>query len=226
MGVEIMSKIKVCIFDAYGTLFDVNAACRELSIEVGEKWQALSNLWRLRQVEYTWLRNSMDSYIDFWKITGDALEYAMDVLDIKNIELKNKLLDLYYKLEAYPEVKKVLIELKKEGYQTGILSNGSQPMLESAVKNAGIESYLDKILSVEICKVYKPSKKVYELVENKFQIEKNEVAFFSSNAWDMHAAANFGFKTIWINRFEGKLERLPGKPYAEVKSLENIIKIL
>ena len=165
-----MSKIKVCIFDAYGTLFDVNAACRELSIEVGEKWQTLSNLWRLRQVEYTWLRNSMDSYIDFWKITGDALEYAMDVLDIKNIELKNKLLDLYYKLEAYPEVKKVLIELKKEGYQTGILSNGSQPMLESAVKNAGIESYLDKILSVEICKVYKTSKKLYELLKNKFQI--------------------------------------------------------
>jgi 2-haloacid dehalogenase len=99
-------------------------------------------------------------------------------------------------------------------------------MLASAVKNAGIESYLDKILSVEICEVYKPSKKVYELVENKFQIDKNEVAFFSSNAWDMHAAANFGFKTIWINRFEGKLERLPGKPYAEVKSLENIIEIL
>ena len=221
-----MSKIKVCIFDAYGTLFDVNAACRELSIEVGEKWQGLSNLWRLRQVEYTWLRNSMDSYIDFWKITGDALEYAMDVLDIKNVELKNKLLDLYYKLEAYPEVKKVLMELKKEGYQTGILSNGSQSMLASAVKNAGIESYLDKILSVEICEVYKPSKKVYELVENKFQIDKNEVAFFSSNAWDMHAAANFGFKTIWINRFEGKLERLPGKPYAEVKSLENILEIL
>ncbi len=221
-----MKDIKAIVFDAYGTLFDVNSAAEKCKGKIGDKWEGFANFWRTTQLEYTWLRNSMDSYIDFWKITGDALEYAMDVLDIKNIELKNKLLDLYYKLEAYPEVKKVLIELKKEGYQTGILSNGSQPMLESAVKNAGIESYLDKILSVEICKVYKPSKKVYELVENKFQIEKNEVVFFSSNAWDMHAAANFGFKTIWINRFGGKLERLPGKPYAEVKSLENIIKIL
>jgi len=221
-----MSITKVCIFDAYGTLFDVNAACRELSIEVGEKWQDLANLWRLRQVEYTWLRNSMNEYIDFWEITGNALEYAMDVLEIKNQELKDKLLSLYYKLDAYPEVKKVLKKLKKEGYQTGILSNGSLNMLSSAVKNANIQNYLDKVLSVETCKIYKPSNKVYELVKKNYYVENNEVAFFSSNAWDMHAAANFGFKTIWINRFEGKLERLPGKPYAIVKSLDDIIEII
>ena len=221
-----MSITKVCIFDAYGTLFDVNAACRELSIEVGEKWQDLANLWRLRQVEYTWLRNSMNEYIDFWEITGNALEYAMDVLEIKNQELKDKLLGLYYKLDAYPEVKKVLKKLKKEGYQTGILSNGSLNMLSSAVKNANIQNYLDKVLSVETCKIYKPSNKVYELVKKNYYVENNEVAFFSSNAWDMHAAANFGFKTIWINRFEGKLERLPGKPYAIVKSLDDIIEII
>ena len=221
-----MSITKVCIFDAYGTLFDVNAACRELSIEVGEKWQDLANLWRLRQVEYTWLRNSMNEYIDFWEITGNALEYAMDVLEIKNQELKDKLLGLYYKLDAYPEVKKVLKKLKKEGYQTGILSNGSLNMLSSAVKNANIQNYLDKVLSVETCKIYKPSNKVYELVKKNYYVENNEVAFFSSNAWDMHAAANFGFKTIWINRFEGKLERLPGKPYAIVKSLEDIMEII
>ena len=221
-----MSITKVCIFDAYGTLFDVNAACRELSIEVGEKWEDLANLWRLRQVEYTWLRNSMNEYIDFWEITGNALEYAMDVLEIKNQELKDKLLGLYYKLDAYPEVKKVLKKLKKEGYQTGILSNGSLNMLSSAVKNANIQNYLDKVLSVETCKIYKPSNKVYELVKKNYYVENNEVAFFSSNAWDMHAAANFGFKTIWINRFEGKLERLPGKPYAIVKSLDDIIEII
>ena len=221
-----MDVTKVCIFDAYGTLFDVNAACRELSKEVGEKWQDLAKLWRLRQVEYTWLRNSMNEYINFWYITEDALEYAMETLNIKNEELKNKLLDLYLKLEAYPEVEKVLMQLKKEGYQTGILSNGSEEMLASAVKNAKLENLLDKVLSVEKCKVYKPSSKVYDLVEKELNIKKSNVAFFSSNAWDMHAAAHYGFKTIWVNRFEGNLERLPGKPYKIVKSLKKIVDIL
>ena len=221
-----MEKTKVCIFDAYGTLFDVNAACRELSIEVGEKWQELSTLWRLRQVEYTWLRNSMNEYIDFWKITENALEYAMEVLNIENKILKNKLLDLYLKLEAYPEVENILTKLKERGFQTGILSNGSDKMLESAVKNAQIENLLDEVISVEKCKVFKPSSKVYDLVNDAFNVKNNQVAFFSSNAWDMHAAANYGFKTIWVNRFNGKLERLPGKPEAIVKSLDGILKIL
>jgi 2-haloacid dehalogenase len=221
-----MDVVKVCIFDAYGTLFDVNAACRELSKEVGEQWQELATLWRLRQVEYTWLRNSMNEYINFWNITEDALEYAMETLNMKNEELKNKLLDLYLKLEAYPEVEKVLIQLKKEGYQTGILSNGSEEMLASAVKNAKLENLLDKVLSVEKCKVYKPSSKVYDLVEKEFKINKINCAFFSSNAWDMHAAAHYGFKTIWVNRFEGNLEKLPGKPYKIVQTLEKIVDIL
>ena len=221
-----MDVIKVCIFDAYGTLFDVNAACRELSKEVGEQWQELATLWRLRQVEYTWLRNSMNEYINFWNITEDALEYAMETLNMKNEELKNKLLDLYLKLEAYPEVEKVLMQLKKEGYQTGILSNGSEEMLASAVKNAKLENLLDKVLSVEKCKVYKPSSKVYDLVEKEFKINKINCAFFSSNAWDMHAAAHYGFKTIWVNRFEGNLEKLPGKPYKIVQTLEKIVDIL
>ena len=221
-----MDVVKVCIFDAYGTLFDVNAACRELSKEVGEQWQELATLWRLRQVEYTWLRNSMNEYINFWNITEDALEYAMETLNMKNEELKNKLLDLYLKLEAYPEVEKVLTQLKKEGYQTGILSNGSEDMLASAVKNAKLENLLDKVLSVEKCKVYKPSSKVYDLVEKEFKINKINCAFFSSNAWDMHAAAHYGFKTIWVNRFEGNLEKLPGKPYKIVQTLEKIVDIL
>ena len=221
-----MEKTTVCIFDAYGTLFDVNAACRELSIEVGEKWEELATLWRLRQVEYTWLRNSMNEYIDFWKITENALEYAMEVLNIENKILKNKLLDLYLKLEAYPEVENILTKLKERGFKTGILSNGSDKMLESAVKNAQIENLLDEVLSVERCKVFKPSSKVYDLVNDAFKVKNNQVAFFSSNAWDMHAAANYGFKTIWVNRFNGKLERLPGKPEAIVKNLNGILKIL
>ena len=221
-----MNNTKACIFDAYGTLFDVNAACRELSLDVGDKWQDLANLWRLRQVEYTWLRNSMNEYVDFWEITSNALDYAMEVLNIKNIKLRDQLLELYLKLEAYPEVKKVLGKLKDKKFRTGILSNGSRKMLDSAVKNAKIENLLDIVISVEECKIYKPSSKVYDLVKIKTDIDKDKVTFFSSNAWDMHAAANYGFKTIWVNRFDGTLEKLPGKPSAIVKSLNNIDKIL
>ena len=221
-----MNKIKACIFDAYGTLFDVNAACRELSMEVGGNWEKLASLWRLRQVEYTWLRNSMDEYIDFWQITSDALDYAMETLGIKNNELREQLLNLYLKLEAYPEVKVLLTKLKQRGLKTGILSNGSMKMLNSAVDNANIREYLDEILSVEECEIYKPSSKVYDLVKIKMQINKENVLFFSSNAWDMHAASNYGFKTIWVNRFNNKLERLPGKPIDIVNSLDKIDEII
>ena len=221
-----MNKIKACIFDAYGTLFDVNAACRELSKEVGDNWEKLASLWRLRQVEYTWLRNSMDEYIDFWKITSDALDYAMETLGIENNELREELLNLYLKLEAYPEVNDILKKLKQRGLKTGILSNGNMKMLNSAVNNANIREYLDEILSVEDCKIYKPSSKVYDLVKIKMQISKENVLFFSSNAWDMHAASNYGFKTIWVNRFNTKLERLPGKPIDIVSSLDKIDEII
>ena len=221
-----MNKITTCVFDAYGTLFDVNAACRELSKEVGDKWNELSNLWRLRQVEYTWLRNSMKEYIDFWKITSDALDYAMETLNIKNIQLRDELLSLYLKLEAYPEVKSVLENIKNMGLKTAILSNGNKKMLESAVSNAKIQNLIDEILSVDECKVYKPSCEVYDLVESKMGVKKEKVLFFSSNAWDMHAASNYGFKTIWVNRFQGKLEKLPGKPHKIVDSLEQIEKII
>ena len=221
-----MNKIKACVFDAYGTLFDVNAACRELSKEVGDNWEKLASLWRLRQVEYTWLRNSMDEYIDFWKITSDALDYAMETLGIENNELREELLNLYLKLEAYPEVNDLLKKLKQRGLKTGILSNGSMKMLNSAVNNANIREYLDEILSVEECEIYKPSSKVYDLVKIKMQISKENVLFFSSNAWDMHAASNYGFKTIWVNRFNAKLERLPGKPIDIVNSLDKIDEII
>ena len=221
-----MNKIKACVFDAYGTLFDVNAACRELSKEVGDNWEQLASLWRLRQVEYTWLRNSMDEYIDFWQITSDALDYAMETLGIENNELREELLNLYLKLEAYPEVNDLLKKLKQRGLKTGILSNGNMKMLNSAVDNANLREYLDEILSVEECKIYKPSSKVYDLVKIKMQISKENVLFFSSNAWDMHAASNYGFKTIWVNRFNTKLERLPGKPIDIVRSLDKIDEII
>ena len=221
-----MDKITTCVFDAYGTLFDVNAACRELSKEVGDRWNDLSNLWRLRQVEYTWLRNSMNEYIDFWKITSDALDYAMETLNLNNNKLRNDLLSLYLKLEAYPEVKSILEDIKNRGMKTAILSNGNKKMLESAVTNAKIQHLLDKVLSVDDCKIYKPASEVYDLVNKKMGVKKENVLFFSSNAWDMHAASNYGFKTIWVNRFQGKLEKLPGTPYKIINSLEQIEKIL
>ena len=167
-----MNNTKACIFDAYGTLFDVNAACRELSLDVGDQWQDLANLWRLRQLEYTWLRNSMKEYVDFWEITSSALDYAMEVLNIENKKLKKQLLELYLKIEAYPEVKDVLEKLKDKKYKTGILSNGSIKMLDSAVKNAKIENLLDEVISVEECKIYKPSSDVYDLVEKKNRYKK------------------------------------------------------
>jgi 2-haloacid dehalogenase len=193
---------------------------------VGHNWESLASLWRLRQVEYTWLRNSMDEYIDFWQITSHALDYAMETLEIDNIKLKQELLALYLKLEAYPEVKDLLTKLKQKGFKTGILSNGSMKMLNSAVDNANIRELLDQILSVEECKTYKPSKKVYDLVEKIMKVKKENVMFFSSNAWDMHAASNYGFNTIWVNRFNAKLEKLPGKPINIVNSLEKIDEII
>ena len=221
-----MDKITTCVFDAYGTLFDVDAACRELSKEVGDKWNELSSLWRLRQLEYTWLRNSMKEYIDFWKITSDALDYAMENLNIKNIKLRKELLSLYLKLEAYPEVKSVLENIKNMGLKTAILSNGNKKMLESAVSNAKIQDLMDEILSVDDCKVYKPSSEVYDLVESNMGVNKENVLFFSSNAWDMHAASNYGFNTIWVNRFDNKMEKLPGKPNQIINSLDKIEQVL
>jgi 2-haloacid dehalogenase len=168
----------------------------------------------------------MDEYIDFWQITSHALDYAMETLEIDNIKLKQELLALYLKLEAYPEVKDLLTKLKQKGFKTGILSNGSMKMLNSAVDNANIRELLDQILSVEECKTYKPSKKVYDLVEKIMKVKKENVMFFSSNAWDMHAASNYGFNTIWVNRFNAKLEKLPGKPINIVNSLEKIDEII
>ena len=168
----------------------------------------------------------MNEDVDLWEITSNALDYAMEVLNIQNKKIRSQLLELYLKLEAYPEVKELLEKLKDKKYKTGILSNGSKKMLDSAVKNANIDGLLDVVISVEECKIYKPSDKVYDLVERKINIQKDKVVFFSSNAWDMHAAANYGFKTIWVNRFNGKLERLPGKPEAIVKNLDGILKIL
>ena len=170
--------VNICIFDAYGTLFDVTSATRIVANE--EEYSSfpnhsvkVSNSWRIKQLEYSWLRNIMHEYIDFWQITSHALDYAMETLEIDNIKLKQELLALYLKLEAYPEVKDLLTKLKQKGFKTGILSNGSMKMLNSAVDNANIRELLDQILSVDECKIYKPSKKVYDLVEKIMKVKNN-----------------------------------------------------
>lgn len=211
--------IAACVFDAYGTLFDVNAAAERCAGELGDKWQPLANLWRLRQVEYSWLRSVMGEYVDFWQITGDALDYAMASLGIADAGLRQRLMDLYLALDAYPEVADMLATLKAAGMKTAILSNGSPDMLASAVNNAGIGDRLDAVLSVHELSIFKPSPRVYQLAVDRLGVRAEQISFQSSNAWDAHAAANFGFQVVWINRFGQARERLPGTLALELTSL-------
>ena len=173
-----MKKQSIYVFDAYGTLFDVDSACRNLSIKLGKNWTTLSTIWRQKQLEYTWLRNGMDSYKNFWEITKDSLDYAMQSLKITDDNLRGELLDLYFNIESFDEVKRFLTKLKNKNIKTCILTNGNYEMINAAVKNSNLELIIDKILSVEICKKFKPSKEVYQLVINEFKEEKKKLFIF------------------------------------------------
>ena len=214
-----MKNKTIFIFDAYGTLFDVDSACRHMSRKLGEKWSLLSTIWRQKQLEYSWLRNSMDSYINFWEITKNSLDYAMKTLGLEDTKLRQELLDLYYKIECYEEVSVFLQKIKKKKIKTCILSNGSFEMLNSAIKNSKLEKLLDKILSVDICKKFKPSKRVYQIVLDEFKEDLDQYLFFSSNCWDIHGASNFGFNTVWVNRYNKINDLLPGNIDQTIKQL-------
>ena len=218
-----MENEKIYVFDAYGTLFDVDHACKEMAIQLGDNWDKLSSIWRQKQLEYSWLHNSMNEYVSFWKITKDSLEYAMNSLSINSVKIKNELLDLYFKIGAFEEVEEVLKEIKKNKIKTAILSNGSYDMLNSAVKNSKFDELISEIISVDECKKFKPHRDVYQLVIDKFNINKKNCIFFSSNSWDIHGASNFGFQTVWVNRKNNVDEFLPGKVDYQVQSLENYI---
>ena len=218
-----MENEKIYVFDAYGTLFDVDHACKEMAIQLGDNWDKLSSIWRLKQLEYSWLYNSMNEYDSFWKITKDSLEYAMNSLSINSVKIKNELLDLYFKISAFEEVEEVLKKIKKNKIKTAILSNGSYDMLNSAVKNSKFDELISEVISVDECKKFKPHRDVYNLVIDKFNINKKNCIFFSSNCWDIHGASNFGFQTVWVNRKNNIDEFLPGKVDYQVKSLENYI---
>ena len=215
-----MENEKIYVFDAYGTLFDVDHACKEMAIQLGDNWEKLSSIWRQKQLEYSWLYNSMNKYVSFWKITIDSLEYAMNSLSMNSVKIKNELLDLYFKIGAFEEVEEVLKKLKKNKIKTAILSNGSYDMLNSAVKNSKFDELISEIISVDECKKFKPHRDVYQLVIDKFNINKKNCIFFSSNCWDIHGASNFGFQTVWVNRKKNIDELLPGKVDDQVQSLK------
>ncbi len=215
--------IRACVFDAYGTLFDVHAPVQKLAQEIGEKADALSKLWRQKQLEYSWLRSLMGVHADFWHVTGDALDYALAFHGIDDPGLKDELMVLYLKLDAYPDAKAALETLKSRNMRLGILSNGSPSMLEAAVRSAGLEKLLDQVLSVEDVGIYKPSRRVYRLAMQKFTLQDApSICFVSANTWDAQAAAQFGFQVVRIDRFGLPNDKIPGKPAAIVKSLSEL----
>ncbi|QQA43485.1 haloacid dehalogenase type II [Pelagovum pacificum] len=219
--------ITTCIFDAYGTLLDVNAAARTAAAEPGHErlsdaWPALSEAWRRKQLEYSWLRAVADRHTDFWEVTRDALDWAMEATDLDDAILRDRLLDLYRTLDAYPEVPATLAALKDRGLATGILSNGSPAMLSTAVRSAGIEGSLDHVLSVESVGVYKPHPSVYALVTDSFGCTRDDVLFVSSNGWDIAGASAFGFRTLWVNRTGQPQDRLFAGPNATAPDLTSM----
>jgi 2-haloacid dehalogenase len=217
--------VKACIFDAYGTLFDVNAAARTLTQEIGPQWEAFSDLWRQKQLAYSWLRSLTDQYADFRQVTAEALDYAIEANGL-DPSLASRLMALYDQLEAYPEVPALLKGLKAKGYRTGILSNGSPQMLASAIESAAIGALLEQTLSVDSLQRYKPLPAVYQLVVDQFGIPAAEVLFFSSNGWDIAGAAAFGFQTVWVNRSQAPRDRLPSGPDHEVSDLTQALRLL
>ena len=218
--------IGACVFDAYGTLFDVAAAAAQCRDALGDKADELSVLWRTRQLEYTWLRSLMQEYVEFRQVTGDGLDYAMAALGIEDDALRQRLMDIYMRLDAYPEVKDVLSALKAGGIKTAVLSNGSPEMLSSAVDNAGIADLLDDVFSVDSIGVYKPHPSVYQMAVDGLGVDAGRICFMSSNAWDAAASANFGYRVVWVNRFGQPQERIPGEPEHEVKTLEALPPLL
>lgn len=218
--------IQACVFDAYGTLFDVHSAVGRHRSRLGENSDRVSMMWRTKQLEYTWLRSLMGRHADFWKVTGDALDYALDACDAADSALRHDLMEAYLKLDAYPEVPAVLKRIRGRGMKTAILSNGSPAMLESAVRGAGIHNLLDAVLSVEDVGIFKPEPRVYQLAVDRLAVPAGAISFQSSNAWDAVGAATFGMRVAWVNRFGQRRERLTADPDAELETLAELPAIL
>ena len=220
-----MKNIKAIIFDAYGTLFDVNSAAQKCKNKIGDKWEAFANYWRTTQLEYTWLRSLMKRHKDFWQVTEDSLDKSMKVFNIDN-SMRNELLDLYKILSPYPEVPEILKSLKEKDYKLSILSNGTPSLLNELVKSNNLENLFDDVFSIEEVGIYKPDSKVYDLPIKKYKIKNNEVAFLSANTWDVSGGGNYGFNSIWVNRNNNVFDNLDYKPENEIKNLKELVDLI
>ena len=219
-----MKNIKAIIFDAYGTLFDVNSAAEKCRNKLGDKWENFANYWRTTQLEYTWLRSLMGRHRNFWQITEDSLDKSMKTFKIPS-SMRNELLKLYKVLTPFKEVPETLRSLKERKYKLAILSNGTPQLLNDLVKKNKLENLFDEIFSIEHAGIYKPNSKVYDLPIKKYRIKKNEVAFLSSNTWDVSGGGNYGYKAIWVNRNKSIFDNLDYKPSYEIKDLSELLGI-
>ena len=220
-----MRNIKAIIFDAYGTLFDVNSAAERCKNKIGNKWESFANYWRTTQLEYTWLRSLMNRHKDFWHITEDSLDKSMRVFNI-NPKMRNELLDLYKILSLYPEVKETLKLLRKKNIKLSILSNGTPTLLDELVSSNNLKDIFDDIFSVEEAGIFKPDSKVYDLPINKYNIEKNEVLFLSANTWDVSGAGNYGYNTVWVNRNNNIFDKLDFEPNQQISNLSELLDLI
>lgn len=218
--------IEACVFDAYGTLFDINSAARDAQDALGDKWQPIATVWRTKQLQYTWLRSLAGRHADFWQVTGDALGFALSAHGLNNPELHERLMSLYLALNTYPEAAFALQRLKAAGMRLAILSNGSPAMLEAAVANAGIGNLLATVLSVEEVNVYKPHPSVYRLACERLRLAPQKICFISSNGWDAYSAKAFGMRVLWCNRDHQPEESIPEAPDFQISTLADIPEIV
>ena len=220
-----MKKIKAIIFDAYGTLFDVNSAAEKCKEKLGDKWEGFANYWRTTQLEYTWLRSLMRRHKDFWQITEDSLDKSMNFYNIDN-SMRSELLNLYKVLSPFTEVRDTLKKLKQSNYKLAILSNGTPELLNELVVSNQLKDIFDDIFSVEEAGIFKPDSKVYDLPINKYNIEKNEVLFLSANTWDVSGAGNYGYNTVWVNRNNNIFDKLDFEPNKQISNLSELLDLI
>ena len=220
-----MKNIKAIIFDAYGTLFDVNSAAEKCKDKIGDKWESFANYWRTTQLEYTWLRSLMNRHKDFWQVTEDSLDKAMNAYEIDSA-MRNELLDLYKILSPFKQVQEVLRSIKEKNLKLAILSNSTPALLNQLVKINNLDNLFDDLFSIEEVGIYKPDSKVYDMPINKYKIQKNEVAFLSANTWDVSGGGNYGYNSIWVNRNNNIFDNLDYKPQNEIENLKKLIDII
>ena len=220
-----MENVKAIIFDAYGTLFDVNSAAEKCKDKIGDKWEGFANFWRTTQLEYTWLRSLMERHKDFWQVTEDSLDKSMKAFDI-DPSMRNELLDLYKILSPYKEVPETLKTLKEKNFKLAILSNGTPSLLDQLVKSNHLDNLFDDIFSIEQVGVYKPSSRVYDMPIKKYNINKSEVAFLSANTWDVSGGGNYGYQSIWVNRNNNIFDNLDFKPKYQISDLNKLIQLV